>query len=487
MARFVLVLVLLGACASSPATVAPAPPAPWQPWDAATFARASAERRPLLVHMAAAWCHWCHVMERETYTDPTVAALVRERFVPIRIDSDARPDLADRFADYAWPGTIILSSDAATILAAYRGFIPPERMVTLLSEALTTKPTTMVVDLEPSAPLDALPWVARQAELALADRWDPKYFGWGRPKRAPNGAALGYTCSRADPAARTRAAQLLAAQEATLDPVWGGFYQYSETPDWRRPHFEKLVDQQGWMLEGLALCIRHGVSPERARLQASAILRWLDGWMTTPEGLVMTAQDADLDEVSGRDFYARDDAGRRALGRVPWIDTHVYARENGLVLAGLAALVEATDDPMLRARGQRLADAARARWPTLPERDALVHLDDAAALGLGLARWAQVSGDAAARAAAEALWSAALTTFAGDGAALLESGRDPNAVGLFAVRRAPFDANVRMARCGRALGHEARADAILGAVATPSALVDQGSWLGDFLLATAKR
>ena len=87
----------------------------WAPWSAETFARAKRERRFVLVDGAAAWCHWCHVMDATTYADPEVGKILRERFVAIRVDVDARPDIEERYGDWGWPATILLSPDGEEI------------------------------------------------------------------------------------------------------------------------------------------------------------------------------------------------------------------------------------------------------------------------------------------------------------------------------------------------------------------------------------
>jgi hypothetical protein len=85
----------------------------WSEWSPVTFERARRERRILVVKVSAAWCHWCHVMERETFADPRVARRIEARFLAVKVDADARPDLAERYAEYRWPATIFLTPEAA--------------------------------------------------------------------------------------------------------------------------------------------------------------------------------------------------------------------------------------------------------------------------------------------------------------------------------------------------------------------------------------
>ena len=99
----------------------------WQPWSEDIFKRAAAERKLVLLDLGAVWCHWCHVMDEMTYTDPQVIALLREKYIAVRVDQDARPDLSNRYEDYGWPATIIFKWDGSE-LAKRRGYIPPKPM-----------------------------------------------------------------------------------------------------------------------------------------------------------------------------------------------------------------------------------------------------------------------------------------------------------------------------------------------------------------------
>ena len=118
----------------SPAETARQPAIAWQPWSPESFARARRERRLIVLHGAARWCHWCDLMDRTTYGDPAVRRVVSERFLAIRIDVTERPDLAERYGDGGWPATIVLSPDAVE-LGQVRGYLPPAMMVQVLEAA----------------------------------------------------------------------------------------------------------------------------------------------------------------------------------------------------------------------------------------------------------------------------------------------------------------------------------------------------------------
>ena len=121
MRRFLGLFLLLFATSAQAET----PALPWQKWNPALFDRAAREDRYILLHMAAVWCHWCHVMERTTYSDPAIQQRLADKFIPVRIDQDSDPALSYRYESWGWPATIMLDKDGNEIFKR-RGYIPPE-------------------------------------------------------------------------------------------------------------------------------------------------------------------------------------------------------------------------------------------------------------------------------------------------------------------------------------------------------------------------
>ena len=103
----------------------------WNGWSGELFSRATAEKRFVILDLEAVWCHWCHVMEKTTYADPEVMELLALKYIPVRVDQDANPDLSSRYGDWGWPATIVFAPDG-TEIAKIRGYIEPLRMQALL-------------------------------------------------------------------------------------------------------------------------------------------------------------------------------------------------------------------------------------------------------------------------------------------------------------------------------------------------------------------
>lgn len=144
-----LALAALGSASCGPAVGRVAPvapvasparsPLPWLPLTAETFARARAERKLIVLDGSAAWCHWCHVMEVETYGDPRVRALLEARFLAVKVDVDSRTDLEERYGDYGWPATVVLSPEGQE-LGKLRGYIEADRFLEILHGVLAAQP-----------------------------------------------------------------------------------------------------------------------------------------------------------------------------------------------------------------------------------------------------------------------------------------------------------------------------------------------------------
>src|SRR5882757_5672258 len=165
MRRF-LSLFLLAFTASAHAET---PSLPWQKWNPALFERAAREDRYILLHMAAVWCHWCHVMERTTYRDAAIQQRIADKFIAVRVDQDSDPALSYRYESWGWPATIMLDKDGNEIFKR-RGYIPPELFAKLLVAVIE----------DPSA----LPSLNRTAEI------DPNAVGLTADRRTKMEAGL---------------------------------------------------------------------------------------------------------------------------------------------------------------------------------------------------------------------------------------------------------------------------------------------------------
>lgn len=322
----------------------------WSGWDDELFARATAEKRFVILDLEAVWCHWCHVMEKTTYANPQVQELLASKYLPVRVDQDANPDLSSRYGDWGWPATIVFGPDGSEI-AKIRGYIEPERMQALL-KAIIDDPSPgpsvgEAFEVKPST--SAFLTKEQRAELTrnVDESYEENLGGWGESQKYIDADSLDLAIVRAesgDATAIKRARQTLDAAIALIDPVWGGVFQYSEAGSWSHSHFEKIMSFQAQYLRQYSQAYALWKDPKYLAA-ARDIERYLATFLISPDGAFYVSQDADLDhDTDGHKYYALSDGERRKL-EIPRIDKNLYARENGWAISGLAAYYDVANDP----------------------------------------------------------------------------------------------------------------------------------------------
>ena len=472
----------------------------WRPWSPAVFAQARREHKFVLLDLEAVWCHWCHVMDATTYADPRVAALIQASYLAVRVDQDARPDLANRYGDYGWPATVIYGPDGAEIVKK-QGYFPPEGLARLLREVVADPSPVRYRDSRPEPPAATATVLAADRRSALRRQWaagyDERAGGWGFAHKYldwDNVELALRDAARGDATAAARARATLRLQRRLVDPVWGGVYQYSVDGDWNEPHFEKIMPMQAEDLRIYAQAYAQWGDP--ADLAAArAIHGYLRAFLTGPDGAFYVSQDADLGPGEpGADYFARDDQGRRALG-IPRIDRHRYARENGWAIAGLAAFAAATGDPAPRREALAAAGWVLAHR-SLPdggfrhdERDAAgPYLGDTLAMGRAFLALGQLTADPAWLARAEAAAQFVRAHFARGGAPGFAS--SDSRAASWPAPRPDWDENVALARFASALAaatgnpdDRALAASALRWLLSPGVAEERGYYVAGLLLA----
>jgi uncharacterized protein YyaL (SSP411 family) len=361
LSRIVVIFTLfisLTAHAASTSAVA------WQPWSDAVFDQARREHKLVLLDLEAVWCHWCHVMDEQTYANPVVGAALAKNYIAVKVDHDARPDLAERYREYGWPATIIFDAQGRELVKR-AGYIAPDAMLPLLATLVkdpTPEPDAVnaPVRYADSPSLDA----ATRARLTqrFISSHDFKLGGLTTAQKYLDRDSVEYElllAQRGDAQAARMARQDLNAGLQLIDPVWGGVYQYSTDGDWQHAHYEKLTAVQADYLRLYALGYALFREP-KYRQAAQDIVHYMQRFMRSPQGAFYTSQDADL--IPGQkatDYFKLGDAARRARG-IPKVDTHLYARENGQMAAALATLYGATGDTNYLDMARTAADWALA-------------------------------------------------------------------------------------------------------------------------------
>lgn len=333
----------------------------WTKWSPAVFEQARQEHRFVLLDVEAVWCHWCHVMDVNTYANPAVIALVNSKYIAVRVDQDSQPDLANRYEDYGWPATVVFSADKGEIVKR-QGYIPPAEMISML-KAIIADPTPGP-SVRPAGKIEfpeaagLTPELRAHLEHKLQAGYDNRMGGWGFEQKYLDFDNVEYCMAHAGDNAgvyKKLARQTLDAERQLIDPVWGGVYQYSTDDDWKHPHFEKIMSMQAGNLRIYSLA--YGLWGDASyRQTAQAIDHYLETFLTSPDGAFYTSQDADLiDGQHSTAYFALADGARRRQG-IPRIDKHIYARENGWAINALALFSSMTGNTNQLARATRAAD-----------------------------------------------------------------------------------------------------------------------------------
>jgi uncharacterized protein YyaL (SSP411 family) len=393
-------------------------PVDWYPWGEEAFARARGEDRPILLSIGYSACHWCHVMERESFEDEETAAIMNEHFVNVKVDREERPDVdslymtaVQRLTGHGgWPMTVFITPEGEPFYGgtyfppAPRHGMPAFQQVLLgISEAWTrrrddvrrsadelTETLRQAAALRPP-PAEIDHRLLDQAFAELAPLHDRRLGGFGAAPKFPQPLALDFLLrywSRSgneEAMAIVRHTLRFMARGGIYDHVGGGFHRYSVDARWLVPHFEKMLYDNA-LLARVYLHAFLATREAEFREIAEDVLAYVLREMTSPEGAFYSAQDADsegeegkfyvwtpaeLDDVLGPEDGARVRAafgvsaggnfeGSNILNLLPPLteepgaDAHAIASEGRAVMAGVR-------DRLYAARARRI-------WPGLDDK-----------------------------------------------------------------------------------------------------------------------
>jgi uncharacterized protein len=315
----------------------------WSDWSDATFARGAAEKKFVIVSLQSWWCPWCHVMNRDTWADADVRAVLKDRFIPVQVDQDSRPDISQRYERWGWPATIIFGPDGTEIVKL-RGFYSPKFFIPILQE--TIRDPSPVDYGNPGGPerertlATGLGDAERAAILAFIDKaYDPANGGWSKSKLVDS-PTFGWFLDRAkagDIVAAARLRRTLTAMIGLIDQESGGISQVSLAADWSRPSLEFPMFAQ------------------EAALQAYA-----RGWLMFEDPAYRDAADRIFGFLRTR-LAASDGGFHVSMGMAdgqPGVDPREYARETGQAIQGLAAYYDATGNTEALALAVKAAEWA---------------------------------------------------------------------------------------------------------------------------------
>ena len=330
-------------------------PVRWHEWGPEAFATAQLENKPILLDIGAVWCHWCHVMDRESYDDPQVAEIVNKHFIAVKVDRDERPDIDSRYQaavqalsqQGGWPLTAFLTPDGkpfygGTYFPPAEGYGRPSfrRVLLSIANAYTEKHGDVMeqAKMVESAIVQSESFAGKSGQISASvitaiqtsalRMFDPQHGGFGQAPKFPHPSALDLLMERyarsgsaTSSPADDKTGQMATANKdqalrdvivSTLehmakggvyDQLAGGFHRYSVDERWVVPHFEKMCYDNSELLKNYVHAYQATGNVFFAEV-AKDIIRWMDEWLSDRQrGGFYASQDADISMDDDGDYF----------------------------------------------------------------------------------------------------------------------------------------------------------------------------------------
>ncbi len=329
----------------------------WYEWGEEAFRLAQQLDVPILLSISAVWCHWCHVMDQTTFSDPEVATLIDAHFMPIRVDNDKRPDINARYNMGGWPTVAFLTPSGEVLTGGT--YMPPAAFKDVLhrvsnyyrdnKERIQNGLSEMSVErgaaAESKGAGELAPSVEEVVYSSINAAYDREFGGFGAAPKFPQPDVVELLLARFRRTGQTEALEMAVttlkemAQAGMYDHEMGGFFRYSTTRDWSIPHFEKMLEDNARLLS-VYLHAYQLTGEALLRTAAEGILAYVESTLRNRElSYFYGSQDAD------EKYYALRKA-ERAERPAPFVDALAYTSWNAMMSSAYldaAAILERPD------------------------------------------------------------------------------------------------------------------------------------------------
>ena len=330
----------------------------WLPWNSESLQKAKQADKPILLDISAVWCHWCHVMDEKTYSDNIVAHLINEKFVPIRVDRDQRPDIDKRYNMGGWPSTVFLTPNGEILTGGT--YIPAMQMAEMLDyvsdlyknnkESLQQK----IEELKKQQTKQATPIqqvgnqefqsVIDDLILEIASRFDSVHGGFGQAPKFPHTDALRFallehTISGQGALLTIVKKTLTAMADGSIyDKEENGFFRYSTTKDWSIPHYEKMCEDNAKLLVNYLEAFQV-TADQKFKKTAQGILEYVNKKLSDQQnGGFYGSQDA-------HENYYKLKLAKRQTQTPPTIDKTVFVNWNAMMASAYLQASVVLEEP----------------------------------------------------------------------------------------------------------------------------------------------
>lgn len=316
-------------------------PVEWNEWGSEAFAKAKAEDKPILLDIGAVWCHWCHVMDRESYENAETAGIINEHFVAVKVDRDERPDVDARYqaavaaisGQGGWPLTAFLMPDGRPYFGGT--YFPPidghgrpslRRVLLTMAEAFEKRRDEVddtaggvMAAIEHNESIDGIVKnpgneLVEKIVASALQQFDPRFGGFGSQPKFPNAGAIDLLIDQAGREVHEQKAGVTPKHAVLLtlekmsrggiyDHLAGGFHRYSVDERWVVPHFEKMSYDNSELLRNFVHAYQSFREPQCLRV-AGEMIAWIDESMSDRErGGFYASQDADESLEDDGDYF----------------------------------------------------------------------------------------------------------------------------------------------------------------------------------------
>ncbi len=331
----------------------------WLEWGSEAFERAKKEDKPLLLDITAVWCYWCHRMDEDTYSNDEVAKLINEKFIPVRVDTDKRPDVNARYNQGGWPTTAVLTPSGEVIAGST--YVPPEHMQHFLEDIseiykkdkgyigerlaeISYQAKEMDIKNTEGVKLDAKTFEEIVDGLVL--NFDADNGGFGTEPKFPNSEALALFLSKHRKSKDQRYLNMLTRTLSTMfrselyDKVENGFFRYCTRRNWTAPHFEKMLEDQAELLRNYVEAFQV-TKDEEFKKAAEGIITYLREKFENTEGGFFGSQDADEE-------YYKLNLEERKKKTAPAIDKTIFINWNAKMVSSYLSAYNVLGDAHLK-------------------------------------------------------------------------------------------------------------------------------------------
>ncbi len=327
----------------------------WRAWGESAFQEAVQQDKPIFLLITSSWCQWCHIMDETTLSETSIITIINNDYIPIRVDSDMRPDINARYNQNGWPSVVLLSCEGETLWGGV--YVPPKQMlyylghirryyrehrqeiaeqVQVLHEARFTRSLTQTLPvIGPHTLLyeqrTALIDVPRQAGIVLQDLYDAEYGGFTIHQHLkfphPEALELLLQLSQHEPSTANVLTEMVdySLEQMRDGGLWdkedGGFFRYSAASDWSTPHTEKMLEENASLLHLLLYAVQV-TGDEQWRTLAQRLVLYCNSTLWLPRAGVFAGSQRADEEYYEPGLYSR------ATRKKPGVDTTVYTSWN---------------------------------------------------------------------------------------------------------------------------------------------------------------